>query len=185
MKWLPLDRPGKEPKAGSSCLVAGWGQTNKEQNKPSDVLMSANVTVVDRKKCSKVYRPKVVITKGMMCAGSVGTDTCQVRSVQQVSALSNLPQLCSCEPMCVPVPCRGTREGPFCAKGRWSGSLPLVINVVLPLECTLTLLRSITAGSRRPSKHRKWRNELLLVADRFTEAQSFDVGIKVSSLLSL
>lgn len=77
VKYLPLGSPGKEPKAGSTCLVAGWGQTEKK--KPSDVLMSANVTVVDRKKCSQLYKSKAVITKEMLCAGSEKVDTCKVR----------------------------------------------------------------------------------------------------------
>ncbi|CAG08604.1 unnamed protein product, partial [Tetraodon nigroviridis] len=75
VKWFNLSRPGQEPKAGSSCLVAGWGQTRKR--KESDVLMSAKVTVVDWEKCSEYYKPKAVITKEMMCAGSKKADTCQ------------------------------------------------------------------------------------------------------------
>lgn len=80
-----LSSPGREPKAGSSCLVAGWGRINNKGDLP-DVLMSVNVTVVDRKKCFKNYSNP--ITKEMMCAGSDKADTCQVRCVQQVSDLS-------------------------------------------------------------------------------------------------
>lgn len=86
VKYLHLGSLGREPKAGSSCVVAGWGQTSKK--KQSDVLMSANVTVVDRKKCSKYYGSKPVITKEMICAGSEKVDTCQVGCVQQGSDLS-------------------------------------------------------------------------------------------------
>lgn len=123
VKCLPLGGPQREPKAGSSCLVAGWGVT--DTGEASDVLMSANVTVVDRKKCSKHFR-STAITKEMLCAGSEKTDACQVRCARQVSNLSQLPQLCSCEPTCISVDCRETQEGPSYAKEHWSGSRPLV-----------------------------------------------------------
>lgn len=180
MKYLPLGSPGREPRTGSSCLVAGWGLTEKK--KDSDVLLSANVTVVDRKTCSKSYRSK--ITKEMICAGSEKADTCQVGCVQHVS---HLPQLCSCEPTCVSVPHRATQEGPSCAKKPWSGSLPLVVKVVRGPECTLTSLRNISPGSRRSSEPLKWRNELLLLSETLTETQNFCFadGIKSSSFLSL
>uniref|UniRef100_A0A668SE02 trypsin n=1 Tax=Oreochromis aureus TaxID=47969 RepID=A0A668SE02_OREAU len=48
VKCLPLGNTVKEPPAGSKCMVAGWGLTESDQ--PSDVLMSANVTVIDRQK---------------------------------------------------------------------------------------------------------------------------------------
>lgn len=73
-----MGNTSKEPKAGIKCLVAGWGQTDKAVKKASDVLMSVNVTVVDRKKCSKYYGKKPVITKEMICAGSEMADACQV-----------------------------------------------------------------------------------------------------------
>lgn len=93
-------------------MVAGWGLTEKK--KDSDVLMSANVTVVDRKKCSKYYGSKVKITQEMICAGSEKVDTRQVGCVQHVS---HLPQLCSCKLTCISVPHRATQEGRSCAKG--------------------------------------------------------------------
>lgn len=65
-------------------MTAGWGQTNEAVKKRSDVLMSVNVTVVDRKKCSKYYGFKPVITKAMICAGSKNMDACKVGFVQQV-----------------------------------------------------------------------------------------------------
>ncbi|XP_047448819.1 granzyme A-like [Mugil cephalus] len=80
VKCLKLGNSIKDPKAGSTCLVAGWGKT--ERKKMSDVLMSVNVTVVDRKKCNSYdyYNNKPVITDSMICAGSNGknrADTCQ------------------------------------------------------------------------------------------------------------
>ncbi|KAM6944641.1 granzyme A-like [Lycodopsis pacificus] len=81
VKWLPLGNTVKDPPAGTSCLVAGWGKTNNV-GQMSDVLMSVNVTVIDRVKCNspEYYGLNPVITRGMICAGSDGrnrADTCQ------------------------------------------------------------------------------------------------------------
>eukprot|EP00066_Takifugu_rubripes_P028705 XP_011617971.1 PREDICTED: granzyme K [Takifugu rubripes] len=75
--YLHLGSPKREPKTGTSCLTAGWGRTNEAVKKMSNVLMSVNVTVVDRKKCSKYYSSKPVITKAMICARSENKDACQ------------------------------------------------------------------------------------------------------------
>ncbi|XP_061762128.1 granzyme A-like [Nerophis ophidion] len=79
---LRLPKSDKDPLAGSSCMVAGWGWTSNIVRKMSNVLMSVNVTVVDRVKCnsSKYYNFNPIITKDMICAGSDGkkeADTCQ------------------------------------------------------------------------------------------------------------
>ncbi|CAI5691411.1 unnamed protein product [Oreochromis niloticus] len=79
VKCLKL-RAAKDPAAGSTCLVAGWGIT--ENNRTSEVLMSVNVTVVDRQTCNSrdYYNHRPEITRDMICAGSDGTnvaDTCQ------------------------------------------------------------------------------------------------------------
>lgn len=71
----------KDPKSGTTCVVAGWGKTNNI-GKMSDVLMSVTVTVIDRTECKNYYNRSHVITSGMICAGSDGknrADTCQVR----------------------------------------------------------------------------------------------------------
>ncbi|XP_076008864.1 granzyme K-like [Genypterus blacodes] len=76
---LPPSDTGKDPPAGTSCLVAGWGRTNFKVEKPSDVLMSGNVTVINRVKCNSRRYYNGFITKSMICAGSDGTnqaDTC-------------------------------------------------------------------------------------------------------------
>nr|XP_057927458.1 granzyme A-like [Doryrhamphus excisus]XP_057927459.1 granzyme A-like [Doryrhamphus excisus] len=78
---LPLPKIDRDPMAGSSCVVAGWGVTNNVAKQMSNVLMSVNVTVVDRVKCNSpdYYNLKPIITKGMICAGSDGrrvADTC-------------------------------------------------------------------------------------------------------------
>ncbi|XP_037536861.1 granzyme A-like [Nematolebias whitei] len=79
---LKLSNVVKEPADKSTCLVAGWGKTNnKNDDKMSDVLMSVNVTVINRIKCNspQYYDFNPVITKSMICAGSDGNkdaDTC-------------------------------------------------------------------------------------------------------------
>ncbi|XP_077378066.1 granzyme A-like [Festucalex cinctus] len=82
VKRLALPRKVKDPKAGSRCSVAGWGRTSSETKIMSNVLMSVDVTVIDRKTCNSAeyYDHKPVITDGMICAGSNGkkvTDTCK------------------------------------------------------------------------------------------------------------
>ncbi|CAI5649658.1 granzyme K [Oreochromis niloticus] len=74
VKCLRLGNTVKEPPAGSKCMVAGWGLT--KNNQPSDVLMSANVTVIDRQKCNSrdYYNHHPVITSDMICAGSTGKE---------------------------------------------------------------------------------------------------------------
>ncbi|KAM7391285.1 hypothetical protein PAMP_021985 [Pampus punctatissimus] len=82
VKCLKLGKTIKEPKGGNICMVAGWGTTKNGKTKPSDVLMSVNVTVIDRVKCNspEYYNHDPVITEDMICAGSNGknqADTCQ------------------------------------------------------------------------------------------------------------
>ncbi|XP_069563822.1 granzyme A-like [Brachyistius frenatus] len=82
VKWLQLEKTVSDPAAGSSCLVAGWGKTSNIAKGMSDVLMSVNVTVIDRMKCNSLefYNLKPVITNNMICAGSENknrVDTCQ------------------------------------------------------------------------------------------------------------
>ncbi|XP_035292029.1 granzyme A-like [Anguilla anguilla] len=79
---LSLPRPIKDIPAGTVCTVAGWGVTKNGGKVMSEVLLSANVTVIDRKLCNskEYYNQKPKITDTMLCAGSMGkkrTDTCQ------------------------------------------------------------------------------------------------------------
>ena len=85
-----MPRTLQDPSAGSTCLVAGWGRTTRKDQKMSDVLMSVNVTVIDRVKCNspEYYNSKPIITGNMICAGSVDkniVDTCQVTHQRIVS----------------------------------------------------------------------------------------------------
>lgn len=84
MKHLELVKTVEDPAAGTICMVAGWGTTKSNVNKPSDVLMAVNVTVVNRVKCNSAeyYNFNPVITKGMVCAGENNADTCQVSTIR-------------------------------------------------------------------------------------------------------
>ncbi|KAK5870891.1 hypothetical protein PBY51_003799 [Eleginops maclovinus] len=82
VKFLPLGGTVKDPASGSSCLVAGWGKIKNNARTVSKVLRSANVTVINRKKCNSpdFYDLEPIITNSMICAGSVvkdAADTCQ------------------------------------------------------------------------------------------------------------
>ncbi|KAJ8262787.1 hypothetical protein COCON_G00152440 [Conger conger] len=78
---LTLPPPVQDVPAGTGCVVAGWGVT-KYGGEMSDVLMSANVTVIDRALCNSkdYYNLHPIITNEMLCAGSKDkshADTCQ------------------------------------------------------------------------------------------------------------
>lgn len=85
VQCLKLGNTVKEPAAGTNCQVAGWGKTTNIKGM-SDVLMSVNVTVIDRAKCNSpdYYNLNPVIMNSMICAGSDGkntADTCQVNTL--------------------------------------------------------------------------------------------------------
>ncbi|KAL0979882.1 hypothetical protein UPYG_G00191080 [Umbra pygmaea] len=75
-----LPNPVTDMPAGTRCLVAGWGRTAKGGD-PSDVLLSGNVTLIDRKICSRDYNDNPIITNEMLCAGhnndSPPVDSCK------------------------------------------------------------------------------------------------------------
>lgn len=120
VKCHQLSTAVKDPKAGSKCLVAGWGRTEKRDS--SDVLMSAKVTVIDRVMCnsSNYYNHKPVITSDMICAGSNGkkkADTCNVSMNHLMDRagvfflLAFSTRSCKYDCSC----CRGILEGHCCA----------------------------------------------------------------------
>ncbi|KAM9810515.1 granzyme K-like [Neosynchiropus ocellatus] len=76
VQLVTLGKSGKYPEPGVKCLVAGWGQTNYDIKKRSDVLRSATATVIDRRTCNSpgYYHNKTVITEGMICAGGAADD---------------------------------------------------------------------------------------------------------------
>ncbi|XP_075398765.1 granzyme A-like [Tenrec ecaudatus] len=77
---LKLPQNAGDVKPNTKCHVAGWGITGKRQRKPSDTLMEANVTVIDRKICNDAghYNFQPVIDNNMICAGLKGEgDSCK------------------------------------------------------------------------------------------------------------
>ena len=70
--------------------ATGWGYTKSGDVTGSDILQEVSVTVVTPELCQKTLdsycqthwdgKDCVVLTDGMLCAGSPGKDTCQVRS---------------------------------------------------------------------------------------------------------
>ena len=68
----------------------GWGYTKSGDVTGSDILQEVSVTVVTPELCQVTLdsycqthwdgKDCVVLTDGMLCAGSPGKDTCQVRS---------------------------------------------------------------------------------------------------------
>lgn len=122
VKCLELGNAVKEPAAGSSCLVAGWGTTKNVAKQMSDVLMSVNVTVIDRVKCNspEYYGLNPVITSSMICAGSDGqntADTCQV-SKQPVTTTLTATYVPKNDMSCIYYLSRGILEGHCCAMER-------------------------------------------------------------------
>ncbi|NXW57881.1 GRAA protein, partial [Eurystomus gularis] len=77
---IPLPTSDEDPKPGTICTVAGWGQTHNHQRTLSDTLREVNVTVFSRKICNdnSHYKNNPVITDNMICAGDKngGKDSC-------------------------------------------------------------------------------------------------------------
>ncbi|XP_077571193.1 granzyme K-like [Stigmatopora nigra] len=73
VKSLALQKKAIPVKAGSLCMVAGWGLTKSNVKETSNVLMSVNVPAVDGKKCREYYKN---LPKDVICAGEKGADTC-------------------------------------------------------------------------------------------------------------
>lgn len=131
VRWLKLNKRVQDPKAGSVCVVAGWGTSSNKKPKMSNVLMSANVTVIDRFKCNshQHYNMTPVITNSMICASSDGknpTDTCAVRLQHAGSEMSGVTLRFNC--MCdwlLLTSFRGILEAHCCATELWWASRPL------------------------------------------------------------
>lgn len=84
VKVIPLPTSGKDLKPGTTCRVAGWGETENYMKKHlSDTLKEVNVTVISRTICNdkKHYNYNPRITKNMICAGGSKrekADSCEV-----------------------------------------------------------------------------------------------------------
>ncbi|XP_054842877.1 granzyme A-like [Eublepharis macularius] len=72
VKTIKIPRTYEDIKAGTQCLVTGWGIT-ENRGKISDMLREVNVTVIDRRICNdkKHYNSKPVVTMNMVCAGGI------------------------------------------------------------------------------------------------------------------
>ncbi|XP_032062508.1 granzyme A-like [Aythya fuligula] len=72
VKPIRLPTSVDDPKPGTVCRVAGWGQTQNNLRKPSETLREVNVTIISRETCNsaKYYGNKPTITDRMICAGS-------------------------------------------------------------------------------------------------------------------
>ncbi|KAL4000111.1 galanin receptor 2 [Sarotherodon galilaeus] len=53
------------------CQVAGWGKTTTDANKPADELMVANVSIIDKQVCIKLWDD---LPDNVICAGGYDTD---------------------------------------------------------------------------------------------------------------
>ncbi|XP_067841947.1 granzyme K-like isoform X1 [Heptranchias perlo] len=62
---VKLPKATKDLKPGTKCSVAGWGVTGATKSR-SDTLKEANVTVMKKKICEKMYSRRL---KDMICAG--------------------------------------------------------------------------------------------------------------------
>ncbi|XP_053727424.1 mast cell protease 4-like [Synchiropus splendidus] len=71
VKSSKIKTPPNYPGAGKTCLVAGWGRTGYDENL-SDVLMAANVKVIDLETCNSAdfYDDDLAINRDVICAGS-------------------------------------------------------------------------------------------------------------------
>ncbi|NXA44786.1 GRAA protein, partial [Nothocercus julius] len=80
VKLIPLPNSDDDPKEGTICTVAGWGQIQNNEEETSSTLREVNVTVISRRICNdwKHYKGKPVITENMICAGDRkgGKDSC-------------------------------------------------------------------------------------------------------------
>lgn len=81
MNVIPLPNSAHDIKAGTSCMVKGWGTISKRRRFKK--FHAVNVTIVDRNICNdkKHYNSHPFVTMKMVCAGekNSGKDLCVVR----------------------------------------------------------------------------------------------------------
>ncbi|NWS23087.1 GRAA protein, partial [Pachyramphus minor] len=72
VQLIPLPTSDDDPKPGTICTVAGWGQTDNHRKTFSATLREVNITVISRQVCNDKhhYNGKPVITENMICAGA-------------------------------------------------------------------------------------------------------------------
>ncbi|XP_067853473.1 transmembrane protease serine 9-like [Heptranchias perlo] len=71
VKVFSLPKSTKYIKNGTTCTVLGWGQTDVDDNDPSDTLKELSVIVISQHTCNSknYYNHQPVITDDMICAG--------------------------------------------------------------------------------------------------------------------
>jgi len=72
---IPLCK--KEPKRGT-CVISGWGATDRNGQVGADVLQKLSVRIVPRAQCKNIYSSAIEITDAMICAISTpGRSACK------------------------------------------------------------------------------------------------------------
>ncbi|KAM4031711.1 trypsin-like [Anomaloglossus baeobatrachus] len=73
----PIGLPGGCPAAGTSCLIAGWGNTLSSGTNMPNLLQCVDAPVLTAAQCSNAYPGE--ITGNMICVGYLegGKDSCQ------------------------------------------------------------------------------------------------------------
>ncbi|XP_066469390.1 granzyme A-like isoform X2 [Tiliqua scincoides] len=79
VKTVTLVKPTHDIRAGTQCLVAGWGHSDRSKAR-SDMLREVNVTVFKRSFCNdERHYDGPIVTTDRLCAGDLrgGKDACQ------------------------------------------------------------------------------------------------------------
>ncbi|XP_040195340.1 mast cell protease 1A-like isoform X1 [Rana temporaria] len=89
VNYTVLPKTYEDVADGTVCETAGWGKT--EHSRPADKLMEVNVTILDRKQCSRKWK-KYQITNEMLCT-IVGPERKDVRKVNLIIYIHIMTQL--------------------------------------------------------------------------------------------
>ncbi|XP_042565326.1 granzyme K-like isoform X2 [Clupea harengus] len=97
VKPVKLPKSQKDVPAHTKCQVIGWGSTDPKGIKPTDVLQSVDVDILDRDYCNCLYKLYPVITEDMLCAGNKTAlhDTCALDSGGPLECNKNVVGLVS------------------------------------------------------------------------------------------
>lgn len=81
MKTVTLVKSSHDIRAGTQCLITGWGRSNQSKAR-YEILREVNVTVFERSMCNdERHYDDLVVTTDRLCAGDMngGKDACGVR----------------------------------------------------------------------------------------------------------
>lgn len=75
----PISLPAlNEPiEDGTEVFVSGWGLT-KNFSESNKILRGVIIPIINQTRCDNIYKYDGGITKQMVCAGSLGKDSCNV-----------------------------------------------------------------------------------------------------------